>query len=142
MLAMITPQNEAFCIAYTTRGETFSNAYKSYANAYDIEIPLTEDSKLDYTSSEYKVAQNGGSRLLLKKEIQERVRDLLLEKLNDKEVDARLNEIILGGKDTDSIAGIKIHNELKQRITKKIDITTAGRPMLALSDDELKALAE
>lgn len=137
----LTPQQEAFCQAYTKRGETFSSAYKSYAVAYDFEIPLTEDNKIDYKSSQYAVCQNGGSRLLLKDAIAERVRDLLLEKLNDKEVDARLNEILLGGKDTDSIQAIKIHNELKQRITKRIDITSAGRPLQGLSDDELKELA-
>lgn len=137
----LTPQQEAFCQAYTKRGETFSNAYKSYSFAYDIEIPLTEDNKIDYKSSAYAVCQASGSRLLLNVSVSERIRDLLLEKLNDKEVDARLNEILLGGKDTDSIQAIKIHNDLKQRITKRIDVTSAGRPLQGLSDEELKELA-
>lgn len=140
---MITPQNEVFCQAYTTKGETFSNAYKSYAFAYDIEIPLTQDNKINYKSNEYAVAQNGGSRLLLKNEIQARIRAILLERFADNSfADARIQEIIEGGKDTDAIQAVKVFNDLKQRITKKIDVTSGGRPLAGLTDDELKKLAE
>lgn len=138
---MITPQNETFCQAYTTKGETFSNAYKSYAFAYDIEIPRLEDNAYNYKSSEYAVAQNGGSRLLLKPEIQERIKSILLKRFEDVSfADARIQEIIENGKDTDAIQAVKVLNDLKGRITKKLDITTQGRPLSGLSDEELQAL--
>jgi hypothetical protein len=140
---MVTPQNEAFCRAYTTKGDTYSNAYKSYAYAYDIEIPKKEDNTIDYFSSEYKVAQNGGSRLLLKEEVQQRIKALLIERFSDySNADARIQSIIDSGKDTDAIQAVKVLNDIKQRITRKVDITTGGRPLANLSDEELQALSE
>ena len=136
----LTPQQEKFCLAYTSQGETSGNAYKSYAFGYDYELPLTENNEMDYKSSEYRVCQVSGSRLLLNIEIQNRIRELYTEYLNEINVDARLSDIVKKGKDTDSIQAIKIFNDLKQRITKKIDITTSGRPLQGLSDDELQKL--
>lgn len=139
---MITPQMEDFCQAYTTKGDTYGIAYKSYSFAYEIPIPLTESNEINYKSSEYAVCQSSGSRLLLKDEIKARISAILLAKLNDANVDTRLADIIEGGKDTDAIQGIKIFNDLKQRITKKLDITTGGRPLAGLSDEELDNLTK
>lgn len=133
---------EDFCKAYTTKGETYGIAYKSYSYAYEIEIPLTVENEIDFKSSEYRVCQSSGSRLLLKDEIKARISALLVEKLNDTSVDTRLADIIEGAKPADAIQGIKVYNDLKQRITKKIDITSAGRPLGGLTDDELDKLAE
>lgn len=139
----LTPQQEHFCILYTSRGEFGRNAYKSYAEAYGFDIPLTETGGIDYKSSEYRTCSANASRLLTTPNINSRIKEIYLTKFNDStEVDARLTEIIESGKDTDSIQAIKIHNDLKQRITKKIDITSAGRPLQSVSDEELKAMLD
>lgn len=138
---MLTIQNEEFCQLYTTKGDTFGNAYKSYAEAYGFEIPIDpETGKTDYKSSEYKVCQNGGSRLLFKAEIKNRLKEILLERFNDNTVaDARLQEIIEAGDDRDSIQAIKHYNELKNRITQKVNISV-DRPLANLTDEELKKM--
>jgi hypothetical protein len=137
---MITPQNELFCQLYTSKGPCFSKQYMSYAGAYDYEIPLDEEGKINYKSSEYMVCQNGGSRLLMKKEIQDRIKVILNERFNDVSIaDARLQEILEGGEDKDSIQAIKIYNDLKGRIEKKVKLTV-DRPFADLSDEELKGM--
>lgn len=135
---MITPQNELFCQLYTSKGPCFSKQYMSYAGAYDYELPIDKETgKIDYTSSEYTVCQNGGSRLLMKKEIQDRIKVILNERFNDVSIaDARLQEILEGGEDKDSIQAIKIYNDLKGRIQKKVAISI-DRPFADLSDEEL-----
>lgn len=139
---MITPQNELFCQAYTSQGEGFGKAYAAYAEAYDYKIPLTEEGKIDYKSSEYTVCQAAGSRLLYKSEIKNRIKQILNERFNDVTIaDARLQEIIEGGKDTDAIQAIKHYNELKNRITSKVNITI-DRPLQNLSDEELHKMLE
>ena len=138
----LTPEQEHFCRLYTSKGDFSKKGYKCYSLAYDIEIPLTVENETDFKSSEYKTCVASASRLLTQDYIQERIRDIYLDMFNDKDIDARLNEIVHQGKDTDSIQAIKIANDLKQRITKRIDITTAGRPLQALSDEDLQRLAE
>ena len=140
--APLTPQQELFCKWYTTKGDTFSNKTLSYAMAYDYDLPRDENDKIIVSSKPYNTCASNGSRVYFDDKVQSKIRTLLLEMLNDATVDARLNEILIGGQEANSIQAIKIHNDLKQRITKKIDITSAGRPLQALSDDELKALAE
>ena len=90
----------------------------------------------------YKQCASNASRLFKNEKIQGKIKDIFLSRLNDSEIDARLSEIALHSEASSSIQAIKEYNNLKQRITKKIDITSAGRPLQALSDDELKALAE
>lgn len=66
----------------------------------------------------------------------------MIELFADDDVfDARLVEIVKRGRDADAINAIKHRSDLKQRITKKIDITTAGRPMANLDDAELLKIA-
>lgn len=138
----LTPQQEYFCRLYTTKGDTFSNATLSYAEAYQYELPKDEKDKLILDSKEYNICASNGSRLLTNDKIIARNIRLLNDSFNDDAVaDARLNEILIGGKDTDSIQAIKERNSLKQRITKKLDITSAGRPLASVSDDELDKLA-
>jgi len=137
----IKPEHEAFCVAYTTPGPLCGVAYKAYAHAYNIDIPLNEAGRPDTKSSEYKVSQASSSRLLLHPDVQERIKEIYLEFLTDTSIDARMAEIAKRGRDADSLQAIKIYNDLKQRVTKKVDVTTAGRPLGALTDDELRALA-
>lgn len=142
MAQELTQQQELFCKLYTTKGTYFDNATLSYSEAYGYELPTDEKGKIIVDSKEYNTCKANASRLMTKDYIRDRIRDLFLELLNEATMDARLSEIATKGKDTDSIQAIKIFNDLRQRITRKVDITTGGRPLANLSDDELKALAE
>lgn len=137
----LTPQQLLFCKYYTTKGDTFGNNTLSYALAYEYDIPTKEDGTFDVLSQEYKTCKSNGSRLYYNDDVRGQIRGNLLAMLNNDTVDERMTDIIISGKDADSIQAIKIHNDLKQRITKKLDITTQGRPLSGLSDDELQALA-
>lgn len=138
----LTPQQELFCVAYTRKGSTFSNITLSYAEAYDYDLERDENGKININSKEYRLCSANGSRLFGNDNVRGRIRKIWLERLNEEEMDARLSEIALNGQETNSIQAIKHFSELKGRITKKIDLTTAGRPLQGLSDDELKKLVE
>jgi len=150
----LTPEQELFCRAYTDENsETFSSGVLSYAKAYGYDL-ASRDTKREIDekgnelkgTSEYDRAYNtcasGASQNLRMDNIRERVNALMLKLFNDDVVsDKRLTQIIIKGKDTDTINAIKHRNDLKQRITKKLDITTAGRPLAGLSDEELLKIA-
>ena len=139
----LTPEQEHFCVLYTSKGDYSKKGYKCYAEAYGHEIPTDEKGQTDFTSTPYKTCVTNASRLLIQQNISDRIKEIYIDKFNDiSNADARIQDIIETGKDTDAIQAVKVLNDIKQRITKKIDITTAGRPMLALSDDELKALID
>lgn len=140
-MTTLTPQQALFCKLYTKRGDTFGNATLSYAIAYDYELPKDDNGKNIITSSEYLTCSANGSRLLTNDNVEKAIQQGMLELLNDNAVDARLSEILYKGQETNSIQAIKIHNELKQRITKKLDITSGGRPLGNLSDEELQRMA-
>ncbi len=133
----INPNQDEFCRLYALLG----NATKAYSIAYNIDIPLLEDGKMDNKSTQYRSCAVSSSKMLTIEKIYNRYQFYLVERLNDKSIDARLSDILYNGQESNSIQAIKIANDLKQRITKKIDITTAGRPLANLSDEELKALA-
>ncbi len=82
-----------------------------------------EDSTYDKA---YNYCSRAGSRIRRNGKVQERCRVLTNEFMRDDVIDTRLTEIMLKGKDTDSIAAIKEYNKLKQRIIEKKDITSNG----------------
>jgi len=150
---ILTPKNELFCRYYTTAGPTFSNQTLSYALAYGYDLDKAdrtnekdEDGKEIPESSEYHrmyhyVAMAGSRNMNLDKIIK-RVRQLMVDNFNnDAVMDARLAEIATGGKDADSIQAIKHRSELKNRITKKVDINATVRPLVGMTDEELQKLA-
>ena len=139
---LLNPQQEQFCINYTSKGDFYSNAVLSYADAYGFVLKLREDGKVDYTQPEYNTCNVSAIRLLQTAKIKERIQNIYLEYFNDNAMDARVSEIALKGNEANSIQAVKIFNDLKQRITKKLDITTAGRPLSGLSDDELDKLSQ
>lgn len=137
----ITPQHLMFARYYTTRGDYFGKAYAAYAQAYDYEIEHRPDGSVDIMGGNYLTCKANGSRVLNTEKVQQQIQLELLEKFNEKTADARTSEIIIAGKDADSIQAIKIFNDLKQRITKKIDVSVAARPFQDMSDEELRNLA-
>lgn len=136
------PQQELFIKWYTTPGDTFCSGLHSYAMAYDYELPRRNDNSIDTNSSEYNSCKANASRLLFNDAIRDAIRDELLQQFNDKTADAKVAEIMQRGRDGDALQAVKIYNELKQRITKKVDVTTQGRPLSGLTDEELLKLTE
>lgn len=137
----LTPQQQLFVKYYTTRGDTFNHGTLSYSLAYEHELPTDENGKIIVDSKVYNMCKSNASRLLLNDNVRKQIQENMVALLNDTAVDERLTEILFKGQEQNSIQAIKIHNDLKQRITKKLDITSAGRPLQGLSDEELKQLA-
>lgn len=137
----LNPQQELFCLAYTTKGDMFCNNTKAYAEAYGYDLPRRQDGSVDTTSSEYLACKANGGRMLFNPSVRTLIQEMFLAKFNEKVADAKVAEIIENGKDADALQAIKIFNDLKQRVTKKVDVTVAARPLAGLSDEELEALA-
>lgn len=138
---ILNPEQEMFCGAYTTPGETFCNGTKSYAVAYGYILPLRDDGEIDTKSPEYLACKANGGRMMFNEKIRLMIQNKLLEQFNDKTVDARTSQILLNGRDSDSLQAIKMYNDLKQRVTKKVDVSVVARPLANLSDEELEELA-
>ncbi len=141
-IALLTPEQEQFVTNYTSKGDLYSNGVLSYADAYGYKLKLRDDGKYDYLDGDYQTCNACAHRLLQKDYIQKRIQEIYLGLWNDNAVDARVAEIIAKGQESNSVQAVKIYNDLKQRITKKIDITSAGRPLSGLSDEELDNLAK
>lgn len=78
----------------------------------------------------YNVCSVSSSKLLRNPKINQRVKDLLNEMLNDSDVDAELAKMIRDKKnDNAKIQAIKEYNKLKMRIVDRVDATTMGKPL-------------
>jgi hypothetical protein len=149
----LTLQQEKFCRLYTQNDELFGNGTLAYAEAYGYDLdaeskerPILSENPLTYGESDYTLAYNtcsvNASRLLRSDKIQDRVTVLLNELLKDEVVDSELARIIKGGrKDSDRMTAIKEYNALKQRVTKKMDITTKGES-INTADPKAVAVAQ
>jgi hypothetical protein len=139
----LTERQELYCQAFTNEGETMNNQIKSYAFAFDYTLPLKEDGSIDTNSSEYKTCSVSASALMRDPKIQARIRAVFMELYNDDTFwDSQITRIARTGNNADILASTRHRNDLKARIVKKVDVTTAGRPLSGLSDDELTALAQ
>lgn len=138
----LTPQQVEYCYYYTLKEYiTYGNATLSYAMAYGYDLPTREDGTLDIKTSEYTVCQAASSRLAGTPFIRNEIEKILVERLNDTSVDSRLSSIIHAGKDTDSIQGIKIYNDLKGRVTRNLNLNVNARPLEQVTDEELEKMA-
>lgn len=113
----LKPEWELFCQYFASHYETFGNATRSYAKAYNIDIT---------DSSKYATCRTNGYRLLTNADILDRINELLAELvLNDTVVDMQLGFLITQMGDYGAkIQAIKEYNKLKQRITEKIEVKT------------------
>ena len=141
MAVKMTPRQEAFISIYLTRGDTFNSGVLSYAQAFGHELPRDINGKIMTTTKEYNTCGANSSRLMQDSKIREKITTGMIELLNDNAVDERLSYILHKGQEANSIQAIKIANDLKNRITKRIDITTQGRPFGNMTDEELEKLA-
>ncbi len=137
----LTYRQELFCQSYTQNPEVCLNGTWSYALAYGVDLesfdrkPTYADDKITILEdSPYKKAESvcssRASQLLRIVKISQRVTQLFNEMLRDDVIDAELLKIIMHApKPSDRVAAIKEYNALKQRITKKFDLTTKGESL-------------
>lgn len=130
----LTEQQLKFCEYYAI-GSMRGHGVESYIEAYDIDT-----SKPNY----YNSAKSAASRLLTNDNILSYIRSLYEDSdLNDTVVDNELAFVIKQNADFGSkVAAIKEYNQLKARITKKLELSTGGadelviRPKSKPVDDE------
>lgn len=136
----LTYKQELFCRYYTQNEQTLLNGTLSYAEAYgfdldsmDREPVYDEEKKILIRESEFSRYEHycgvAASRLMRNDRISKRINDLFVDLMREDIVDARLMKIIIKGKDNDSLAAIREFNALKQRITKKLDLSTKGESL-------------
>lgn len=138
----LLPQQELFCQWYTTPGETFCHGTYSYSRAYEHELATNSNGTVIVGSPNYLACKANASRLMFSTHVRERITELLMAQFNEKTADAKVAEIMQRGKDSDALQAVKIFNDLKQRVTKKIDVTTQGRPLAGMTDEELLKMTE
>lgn len=147
----LTPKQELFCRNFVLNDEFYGNRTLSYANAYgfDLDNQSKDDAVYDWIYEKgvkkkgdliepssyqkmYDLCSSYGSRLTRNDKIQRKCREFLNEMANEDVIDARLRQIILRGRDQDSVNAIKEFNKLKQRIVEKTDITSKGEKILVM----------
>lgn len=125
----MTPQQELFCNLYASK-EFFCSGVQAYMEAYGM-----DKSK----KSSYNAARVNASKLLMKTNILRRIDSLIEDSgLNDSFVDKQLKKMVTQDADFNAkMAAIKEYNKLKSRITQKLDVTTNGKDLKSLTQQEL-----
>lgn len=120
----LTNEQVAFCQLYAT-GEIRGHGVQCYASAYGYDLS---------EQGSYNTCKNNASRLLANDNILSYIRDLFEDKdLNDTVVDNELAFVIKQNADFGSkVAAIKEYNNLKARITKKLELSTGGADELVI----------
>lgn len=127
-------KQELFCQNYVKNEEFRWNATTSYNTAYNIWLDekdrtrqIDEEWKEIYWTSEYDkyydYCSMAWSRLISNDKIQQRNVELWNEMLIDQKIDAKHAQIIFTAKPETALNAIKEYNNLKQRITKKIEMS-------------------
>lgn len=139
-MSELNERQELFCQYYATYGfDTFGVGVRSYIKAYspDQSVP-----------NWYNVARASSSQILANVNVSQRISELLEKNgLNDEAVDSQLLFVIRQCSDLSAkVAAIREYNQLKARITKKIE--TSGKievntiDRTKLTDDELRLLSQ
>lgn len=120
----LNPEQENFCELYAISNER-GNGVLCYSAAYNIDLS---------EKGGYSVAAAGASRLLKDVNILSYIRSLYEQNdLNDTVVDNELAFVIKQNADFGSkVAAIKEYNQLKQRIIKKLELSTGGADELVI----------
>jgi hypothetical protein len=125
----LNPKQEQFCQLYT-KGDRdfFGNGTQCYLEVYGW---YAEDDKDEKRKISYQSAMANASRLLRNDKIIKRINELLeTEGFNEENVDKQHLFLINQHADLKTKLGaIKEFNELKQRIQKKLDITSGGKEL-------------
>lgn len=114
----LNDEQKKFCELYAI-GSMRGNGVQCYIEAYEVDITQ---------QGAYNSARANASRLLTQDSILSYIRDLFEDKdLNDTVVDNELAFVIKQNADFGSkVAAIKEYNQLKARITKKIEMQVNG----------------
>ena len=109
----LNPKQEKFCQLYASDAEFFGNGVQSYIEAYE---PKKQ-------GNWYNTARSRASELLTSPYVLNRINEIFEARgLNDAFVDKQLELLITQNADFKSKLGaVKEYNELKKRITKKIE---------------------
>lgn len=120
----LTEKQLIFCQLYAM-SEMRGNGVMCYARAYGIDLS---------EKGGYNTAKVGASQALTKHNILDYIRSLYEENdLNDTVVDNELAFVIKQNADFGSkVAAIKEYNQLKQRIIKKLELSTGGADELVI----------
>lgn len=142
-------KQERFLRNYTQNDQLFGNGTLSYAEAYGYDLEhasrirlLDERGNEIIGSSDYdKMHKQCGScaaRMLGNVRIQVHLNRLFNELLTDQRVDRELAKLIVSGGESVKVAAIREYNALKQRITKKVDLTTKGAAITLNAEQQAK----
>lgn len=131
----LNPKQLAFCELYASDQEFFGNGAQSYAAAYGIDLSVR---------GAYATAVVNASRLLTNAKVLNKINDIFESRgLNDSFVDKQLEKLITQDADFKSKLGaIKEYNSLKQRVTKKLDVTTNGESIAPADKNTVDAFIE
>lgn len=129
----LTPRQALFCELYASDREFFGNGTQSYIEAFNIDLTR---------KGAYIVAKVNASKELTKANVCKYIDSIFESRgLNDNYVDKQLEFIITQHSDLRTkLGGIKEYNELKNRITKNIDLTTKGEK-INKATEELEKIA-
>jgi hypothetical protein len=149
----LTLRQEVFCRLYTQNTQLFGNGTLAYAEAYDYRLDELSDERpvlrendqgepVEWGDSPrtlaYNVCSVQASKLLKNPKIDRRIVDLLNEMMTDRQVDAQIVKVMMQNNDLGAkMRAINEYNKLKQRITEKLDHTTAGQPINVIIPKEL-----
>lgn len=122
-MSELNPKQELFCQLFASDREFFGNGTQSYIEAYDIDVTKSKGA--------YASARTCAYRLLTNVDILDRINELLEEGiLNDQFVDKQIAFLIAQNAELGTKLGaIREYNALKQRVTKKLDITSGNKPI-------------
>ena len=111
----LNPKWELFCYLYARDSRCIGNATQAYIEAYEL------------SKEQYESATRSGSRLLRSVEVRDRVRELLDESLEHKQVDRELLKVILQERDLNAkVSAIREYNRIFVRfvdVPPKTEIT-------------------
>lgn len=157
----LNERQELFCQYYTQVGDTFGNGAWSYAQAYSYELDsYSRDDAVYKTTTDEKgkthsekilkssydkahlACSVGASKLLRLPKIALRIQKLRAEKMTVEFADSELMKVMSQDEDrAPKVAAIREFNLLNNRVTKRMDITSGGEPILRnLTDDELATI--
>ena len=125
--AKLTPKQERFAKLYSSDQEFFGNGVKTY-----IEVYKPDQSKKTW----YKTACVTTSQILSNLKVCQRINELLeADGLNDQFVDKQLLHLITQHEDKSvKLQALKEYNQMKNRITKHLDVTSKGVSLISLFD--------
>jgi phage terminase small subunit len=130
----LLPKQELFCQYYATNEEFFGNGVTSYIKAY----AGAKGQRISYNT-----AKSNAYRLLTNADILGRINELLDLTLNDQHVDKQLSLVVTQNADYRAkVAAIKEYNQLKKRVTSKIEIGGSLKHEVQLGKEDQNLLAK